>query len=163
MRFAMDPVDPPQVARGKPWPTIAALLFAAAAAAVACPLPSRRFHSWSELWGAALVRVLAVSTAAIVAAWAFSALSPDQSRLETRRIVIGTFLSALWLAPLALLIRENSLWTIALAATFALTVTQSTRVLQPSPVHANAEESLLFSLRRSEEHTSELQSRPHLV
>jgi len=143
----MDPVDPPQVARGKPWPTIAALLFAAAAAAVACPLPSRRFHSWSELWGAALVRVLAVSTAAIVAAWAFSALSPDQSRLETRRIVIGTFLSALWLAPLALLIRENSLWTIALAATFALTVTQSTRVLQPSPVHANAEESLLFSLR----------------
>lgn len=143
----MGQVDPPQVAQAKPWPAIAALLFAAAVAAVACPLPSRRFLSWSELWGAALVRVLAVSTAAIVAGWAFSALISNQSRLESRRIMIGTFLNALWLAPLALSIRENSLWTIALAATFALTVTQSTRFFQPSPVQANPEESLLFSLR----------------
>lgn len=143
----MAQVDPPQVVQAKSWPTIAALLFAAAVATATCRLPSRRFLSWSELWDAAVIRVVAVSMAAIVAAWAFSALIPNQSRLESRRTVIGTFLNALWLAPLALSIREDSLWTIALAATFAVVLTQSIRAFHATTVQANAEESLLSSLR----------------
>ena len=140
MKLAMDQVDQ-TVAQNKSWPTVAALLFAAAVAAATCGLPSRRFLSWSELWGAAVIRVLTVSISAIIAAWAFSALS----QLQSRRIITGTFLNAIWLAPLALLIREHSFWTIAIAAILAVFVTQTIRAFEPSPV--GPEEALLFSLR----------------
>ena len=138
--FAMEQ-DDQAVARDKPWPTVAALLFAAAIAAATCGLPSRRFLSWSELWGAALVRVLGVSVSAIVAAWAFSALS----QLPSRRIIVAAFLNAIWLAPLALLVREHSIWTVAIAAILGVFATQSIGAFGPAP--DNLEESLLFSLR----------------
>jgi hypothetical protein len=127
-------------ARGKPWPTVAALLFAGAIAAATCGLPSRRFLSWSALWGAALVRVVAVSISAIIAAWTFSALS----QLESRRTIVGAFLNAIWLAPLALLVREHSIWAVAIAAILAVFATQSIGAFGPAPAN---EESLLFSLR----------------
>ena len=136
----MEQVDQ-SVARDTPWPTVAALLFAAAVAAATGGLPSRRFLSWSELWGAAVVRVLAVSISAIIAAWAFSALS----QLQSRRIIVGAFLNAIWLAPLALLVREHSMWAVVIAAILAVLATQSIRAFGPAP--ANPEESLLFSLR----------------
>ena len=143
----MAQVEQPDVSRGRLWVEISALTFAGAIAATACRLPSKRFSSWSELWAAALVRMLAVAIASMGAAWAFSALSPNLSRGSSRRVVLETSLNALWLAPLALFIRENSIWAIATAALAAVLATQSLRGFQSSLASAGAEESLLFSLR----------------
>ena len=140
MKFATEQVDQ-AVIRDKPWPAVGAVLFAAAVAAATCGLPSRRFLSWSELWGAAVVRVLAVSISAIIAAWARSALS----QLQSRRIKVAAFLNAIWLAPLALLVREHSIWAVAIAAILAVSATQSIRAFGSGP--EKPEESLLFSLR----------------
>lgn len=147
MRGSISKVEETAVSQPRSWVAMCALAFAAAVAATTCRLPSLRLFSWSELWGAALVRMLAVWIACAGAAWAFSALTPNLSGLQLRRFIVHTSLNAIWLAPLTLLIRENSLWTIAVAALLAVLVTNSLRESQLSIASASPEESLLFSLR----------------
>ena len=141
----MGQVDHTEASRITLWPSILALLFAAGVAATFCRLPSTRLLSWVELWGAALVRMLAVWIACAGAAWVFSIFNPNSSRVDARLVILGTSFTALWLAPLALFIRENSLWTVAIAALLAVLATQAIRGFQAS-VPAGPKESLLFSL-----------------
>lgn len=135
-----------EVSRAKIRVALFGLAFAAIVAAVVCRLPAVRLFSWSELYGAALLRMLEVWIACSGAAWAFSALAPILSGTELRHLIFGISLNALWLAPLALFIRENSLWTLVLPAIVAVLVTLSIRDVQPPPAAGSREESLLFSL-----------------
>lgn len=138
--------DQSQASRTRLWPAILGLLFAAAVAAAVCRPPSTRFLTWAELWGAGLVRMLAVWIACVGAAWACTGLSPTLSRIDSRRLILATSLNALWLTPLALFIREHSMWTVAIAATLAIVVTQSIQAFQASFATPSSKESLLFSL-----------------
>jgi len=141
----MAQADQPEISQAGYWAAIFVLCFADAVAAIFCRLPSIRFFSWSELWSAALVRMLTVALASMAAGWAFYAFNPALREPGSRRLMLETLLNTFWLAPLALFIRENSLWAIAIAAMVAVLVTQSMRGFQrwlPNPG-----ESLLFSLR----------------
>jgi hypothetical protein len=143
----MGPVDPAEVPKARPLPAVGGLLVAGAVAASVCRLPRTYTLSWTEVIGAAVFPIVVVSLASIMAAWTLSALTPDIGKLELRRLVKETWLHALWLAPLAILIRERSLWTVVIAAAFAVVVMQSIRPVQDRSGLVSAEESLLRSLR----------------
>jgi hypothetical protein len=97
-------------------PPVGGLLAAAAVALLACRLPTLHTISWGELLGSAIACVLEVLLACAVTVWGICALSPRSLALDTRRLILRTSLVALWIAPLALLIRENSPWAIVITA-----------------------------------------------
>jgi len=106
-------------------PAIAGLLVAGAVAA-AFPLPPPHHAlSWTEVVGIAVERVLAVSLACVVTVTALSAIRSGPSKIKLHHLAGRASLAAIWLAPLALLIRERSLWTIVIGGVFAVVVTQS--------------------------------------
>ena len=87
--------------------------------------PSTRFLSWGQLLGAAAQRVLMVSLVCVITVSILSAIVSRKSSIESDRVVARMSTASLWLAPLALFIRENSVWTLAIAAVFTVVVTRS--------------------------------------
>jgi hypothetical protein len=81
--------------------------------------------------------------------WGLCAIRPGTTRPDTRRLILRTSLDALWLAPLALFIRENSLWVMVIAALFATGAVKSFRLPRDPSEQSDREEALLLSPRNS--------------
>jgi hypothetical protein len=111
-------------------PPIGGLLVGAVVASLVCRLPFSHSLSLRELIGAAVQRVLEVLLAAAITVWALCAISPQTTNLNTRRLILRTSLDALWLVPLALFLRENSAWAVAMAAVLVASAVKSFRFLQ---------------------------------
>jgi len=113
-------------------PPVGGLLAAGAVAWFACHLPLLHTVSWGELIVSATACVLEVLLASSVTVWAICALSPRAIALDMRRFILRASLPALWIAPLALLIRENSPWTIVIMAVLVASVIKSVRLTPDS-------------------------------
>ena len=144
---SVDPAQTPSLSRINSLAPFIVGLVVAAAVAFSASSPPSHYLSWTELLGSAVERVFFVSLACVMAAAFIFAVTSRTSKLDSS-ILARNSRAAIWLAPLALFIRANSLWTIAIAATFAVIVTPSFRAAEePS---SDPEDSLLFSLRPDE-------------
>ncbi len=122
----MPPVEP--AAAGRPTATtlpIVAGLLVAATFAASVGWPPTHFLSWSQWLGDAAQRVLLVSLVCVITVSILYAIVSRKSSIESDRVVAQMSVASLWLAPLALFIRENSVWTLAIAAVFTVVVTRS--------------------------------------
>jgi len=120
-------------------PRTGGLLAAGIIAFVVCRPPLLHTLSWSEIVSAAVASVLAVFVTSAVTVWVLNAIKIGTSAFDRRRLALRASADALWLAPLALFIRENSAWTIAMAAVLVATATKS--FCQDRPERAQTEES----------------------
>ncbi len=121
-------------------PPAGGLLAAALVASFVSHPPLVHTLSPGEILGFAFENVVAVFLASAAAVWVLCAIRPVTSGLETRRLILRTSLDALWLAPLALFIRQNSLWTMLLAALFVSRAAKSFRSLEDEPEQTAHEE-----------------------
>jgi hypothetical protein len=146
--FRMNAFDPLETSAFKPFPRWlppAGGLFAAGlVAAFVSHLPLVHTLSPGEIIGLAVENVLEVflSSAGVVSI--LCAIRPCPTGLATRRLIVRTALAALWLAPLALFIRENSLWAMVIVALFATQAVKFFRSLQDQPEPTDREESPLL-------------------
>jgi len=111
-------------------PSVGGLLAAGAVAWFACHLPLLHTVSWGELITLATACVLEVLLASSVTVWTICAISPRAIAPDVRRFALRTSLPALWIAPLALLIRENSPWAIVITAALVTSFVRSVRLPQ---------------------------------
>jgi len=128
---------------------VAGLIAAAVTAYIWCPLPSRHVLSWAGLIGSAAERVLLLFLVSAATVWGFRLIRRDKGNVRECRLDLRASLNAAWLAPLALLIRENSAWAMAIAAVLVTSVTKSFRSLQDRPDKIDADEPLVLSLTRN--------------
>ena len=105
-------------------PILAGLLVAATFAA-SVGWPPTRYLSWAQLLGAAAQRVLLVSLVCVITVSILCGIVSRKNRIESDRVVAQMSVASLWLVPLVLFIRENSVWTLAIAAVFTVVVTRS--------------------------------------
>jgi hypothetical protein len=127
-------------------PHIAGLLAAGIVAAFVCRWPLVHSLSPSELIRLAVENVLEVSLTSAVTVWALCAILPRAMGLDARRLIRRTSFAALWLAPFALFVHENSAWATVIAAVLVASLVKSYRLLQDGPV---LEQSLFLSLERT--------------
>jgi len=127
----MNAFEPASTPRPLPrWlPQAAGLLAAAFVAFWVSRWPLFRTLSLGELIGFAVQDVLEVLLASAATVWILCAIQPPSLGLPIRRLVLQTSLDALWLAPFALFIRENSPWAAVIAAVFVASVVKSFRLL----------------------------------
>jgi Ca2+/Na+ antiporter len=139
-------------------PPVGGLLAAAAVALLACRLPTLHTVSWGELIGSAITCVLGVLLASAITVWGICFLSRRSIAFDTRRLVLRTSLIALWIAPLALLIREKSPWAIVITAVLVANFVRLVRFPQDigrsaveefSPQESNPDKSLNFDPNRN--------------
>ncbi len=115
-----------------PWlPPLGGVAIAAVVAAIVCPLPHVYTLSLSEIAYASLKSVAVVSFANAVSVWILGAYRSGVSRRFLRRLVLRTSIDAVWLAPLVLLVQENSAWSLAIAAVLVGGSVRSLNFLQP--------------------------------
>ncbi len=138
------------------WLPPAGGLFAAAVVAFfVCPWPVGHSLTLGALVGIALVSLLEVFLANAVSVWSLSVKPPGTTGLEALRLLPSKSLPTLWLAPLALFVRENSPWAVVIAAVLAASLVESFRTpparteSQRLPVSADG---ALFSLPESSPH-----------
>jgi len=132
------------------WLPPAGGLFAAGlVAAFVSHLPLVHTLSPGEILGVAVENVLEVFLASAAVVWGLCAIRPGTTGPDTRRLILGTSLDALWLAPLAVFIRENSVWVIVIAAVFATRAVKSFRLPQDASELSDREPSLLLSHRNA--------------
>src|SRR5713226_801641 len=115
-------------------PPIGGLLAAGSVASLVYQAPFPHSLSLGELMGSAIERVLGVLLANAVTVWSLCAIAQKMRGAQVRFFVLQTSLNALWLAPLVLLIRENSPWALAITVVFVAGIVKSVRLLQvPGP------------------------------
>jgi len=110
-------------------PSIGGLVAAGIVAYSVCRLPPVHTLSLGEVLGSAVADVLAVFTATAVTVAGLHVVLTGATANGWRSSLRTSF-SALWFAPLALLIRENSLWAMAVSALLVISVAKSFRLLQ---------------------------------
>jgi len=146
--FVMDALDPAQATASssvtKLLPAVAGLLVAAVVAFSAASPPTH-YLSWTGLLTFALQRLFAVSLASVLTVAILCAVLSGGKHLDSHLLLVQTSRAAIWLAPLALLIRANSAWTLLAAAAFAILLTASLRSSAPRAL--DPEDSILLSLR----------------
>jgi hypothetical protein len=125
-------------------PPVGGLLAAGLLVSFVCRLPLVHTLSLGEIAGLAAQDVLEVFLVTAAVVWGLCVFQPQATALATRRFILRTSLDSLWLAPLALFIRENSAWATLIAAVFATKVVQSFRLLQDAPGPADNEKSQLL-------------------
>lgn len=118
----------------------AGLLFSATVACLLCYFPPSNNSSWSGLASLAAGRVLLVLGAFAVTVRGLTAISPEVNRARTLWIVLLTSRAAVWLAPLALLFWQRSLWAAAIAIVFVASLTSAYRSLQDTPTDSYADD-----------------------
>jgi hypothetical protein len=137
----MKPLEPLGISEPRPvtrWlPQFGGLLVAGVVAFLVCRPPLLHTLSWSEIIIASVGSVLAVFAATAVTVWGLYRLL--ETAINTRRLVLRTSLDALWLAPVTFFIRENSAWTIAMAAVLVVAVTKSFGPVQDCSDRGQAE------------------------
>ena len=126
-------------------PSVGGLLAASVVAFFVCRWPQVHSLSVGELLGTAVENLLEVFLANALSVWALCAIRPRPVGLSIRPLILRTSLDALWLAPLALFLRENSPWAAAMAAVLMASIVNSLRSQQDPP---DSEESLLLSSDR---------------
>lgn len=129
-------------------PPIAALLAGGTVASVVCRLPLVHSLSWTALVISSVERALAVFLASSVAAWGSYLILPSTVRLAPPRLILRASLDAVWLAPLALFMRENSAWAMAMATVLVASVAKSFHLIKEWSAQADGSESLVLSLSR---------------
>jgi len=135
-------IRPSEPRSGLKWlPQIGGLLAAGIVSSFACRLPLLHSLSPGEILGSAIACVLEVLSAAAVTVWLLCAIQPQTTALETRRLIQRTSIDALWLAPLALFIRDDSPWAMAMAAVLVASVVKSFRSLHNSSAATDGDES----------------------
>jgi hypothetical protein len=102
---------------------LAGLLVASGVAAIAFPIPYGHTLSWTRLLGLVLEEVFALSIVCVVTIAALSPALLHKDKPEFLRLVQRASVTALWLAPFVLLLRERSLLTLPIAALLAVTLT----------------------------------------
>ena len=125
-------------------PPAVGLLAAGLVAAFVSQLPLVHTLSPGEILGLAIENVFEVFLSSAALVWILCAIGPPTMELYTRRLILRSSLVALWLAPLALFIRENSLWAMVIAAVFATKAVKFFRSLQDQPELTVREESPLL-------------------
>lgn len=118
-------------------------LTVAAVVAFSASTPPIHYPSFTRLLGFALQQVLTVSLSCVLTIAVLSALI-SRAGLDQHSLLIDASRAALWLAPLALLLRANSLWALLAVAAFAVLVTPSLSLLRPAILQPG--DSVLFSL-----------------
>ena len=103
----------------------AGLLVAAFMAAIAFPIPYGHTLSWTRLLGLVLEEVFALSIVCVVTIAALSSALLHKNKAEFLRLVQRASVTALWLAPFLLFLRERSLLTLPIAAILAVALTTS--------------------------------------
>jgi len=121
----------------------AGLLAAVFIAAFVNQLPHVYTLSPGEIFVLSVENVLEILLITAAAVWALCAIRPLPTGLNRRRLILRTSLDAVWLAPLAVLIGENSPWAMVIAAVFVTRVVKSLRLPQDEPGLGKSEESLL--------------------
>jgi hypothetical protein len=146
--FVMDAFTParaiPSSSVAKLLPVVAGLLVAAVVAFSAASPPTH-YLSWTGVLTFALQRLFAVSLGSVLTVAILCAILSRGKHLDSQLLLLQTSRAAIWLAPLALLIRANSVWTLVAVAAFAILLTQSMR--SPGPRDLDPEDSVLLSLR----------------
>ncbi|HEX6824511.1 MAG TPA: hypothetical protein VF123_20800 [Candidatus Sulfotelmatobacter sp.] len=144
----MDAFDPAQATASssvtKLLPALVGLL-AAAAVAFSAASPPTHYLSWTGVLTFALQRLFAVSLASVLTVAILCAIVWRGKHLDSQLLLVQTSRAAIWLAPLALLIRANSAWTLVAVAAFAILLTPSLRLSAPRTL--DPEDSVLLSLR----------------
>ena len=128
-------------------PPIGGLIAAALVAGLVCRLPLVHTLSWGELIGSSVECVLAVFLAGAVGTWGLSAARTGRRETATWRTILGTSLDALWLAPLALFIREGSTWGMAVAVVLVASLARSFYFLRDRDEPGDSGESILLLSR----------------
>jgi hypothetical protein len=131
-------------------PPAGGLLVSGAIACFASSLPLVHSLSFGEAIASAMLRVLAVFIANAVTVLSLCAFQSRTTGIDTRRLIWQTSLVALWLAPLALFIRENSAWAMAAAAVLVFSVAKSFLLLQKQDEESVRGESQFVSVSRGE-------------
>jgi hypothetical protein len=146
--FVMDAFDPAQATASssvtKLLPALAGFLVATIVAFSAASPPTH-YLSWTGVLTFALQRLFAVSLASVLTVAILCAIVSRGNHLDSQLLLVQTSRAAIWLAPLALLIRANSAWTLAAVAAFAILLTPSLRSSGPRTL--DPEDSVLLSLR----------------
>jgi hypothetical protein len=130
-------------------PPITGLLAGGIVSIVVCRLPLVHSLSWTGLVGSAVERAMAVFFASAVAARSAYLIRPATMRLAPPSVILRTAIDTIWLAPLALFIRENSVWAIAMAAIFVASVAKSFYLLRDWSDQDDGNASLVLSLSRN--------------
>lgn len=125
-------------------PPASGLLAALLVATFVSRLPLVHTLSPAEILALAVTNVVEVFLASAAVVWGLSAIRPRPAGVDTRRLILRTSLDALWLAPLALFFRENSVWAMVIAAVFVSRSVKSFRSLQYDMQRTNPEAPLLF-------------------
>jgi len=139
------PAAPVSHARARSLPFLAGFLAASAIAVFMFRLPAGRSLSWPALMGLALEQAFALSLVSAVTAAALAPSLLYKDRLAFAQLIRRASMGALWLAPLALFLRENSGLSVVVAAVLSVTVAKF--LFESRPLTDTGEESLLTSLR----------------
>ena len=129
----------------------AELLPAAAGIAVAgvvafsAAAPPSHYSSWTTLLVFALERIFSVSISCVLTSAILCAIVFRNADLDHHVLLVQASRAAIWFAPVALLIRTNSSWSLLAVAVFAVLVTPSLRIRDGDV--SNPEHSLLSSLQ----------------
>jgi len=146
--FRMNAFDLLETSAPRPFPKwlppAGGLLAAGLVAAFVSHLPLVHTLSPGEILGLAVENVLEVFLSSAAVVWILCAIRQRPTGLDTRCLIRRTSLDAVWLAPLALLIRENSLWAMIMAAVFATKAVRLFRSLQDQPELTDRQESPLL-------------------
>jgi hypothetical protein len=146
--FVMDALDPAQATASssvsKLLPALAGLLVAAVVAFSAASPPTH-YLSWTGVLTFALQRLFAVSLSSVLTVAILCAIVLRGKHLDSHLLLVQTSRVAIWLAPLALLMRANSAWTLAAVTAFSILLTPSLR--SSGPHTHDPENSVLISLR----------------
>jgi hypothetical protein len=143
-------MNPPELAQAPTVSRTAKLLPPAAGIAVAgvvafsAASPPTHYSSWTTLLVFALERIFSVSMSCVLTSAILCAIVFRNAGLDHHVLLVQASRAAIWFAPVALLIRTNSSWTLLAVAVFAVLVTPSLRIGEgdvPNPEH-----SLLSSL-----------------
>src|SRR5579862_3285687 len=117
----------PKPVRG--WlPPAGGLLVAAVVAFFVCPWPVVHSLTPGALIGIALVSLLEVFLANAVTQWTLAARPAGTTELQKPRLIKDAAFCALWLAPLALFVRENSPWAVVIVGVLAASAVESCRI-----------------------------------
>jgi len=113
--------------RPKNFAPYAGLISATLTAISVCQLPVARFSSWGAVLGFAVMLVFLVFLAAFVSHLGFYRRNRTSSREASWNVAARGAVTTLWLAPLVLLVRENSPWALPATAIFVATLGVSLR------------------------------------
>lgn len=125
-------------------PPLAGLLVASVLAFSSASAPSQ-YVSWTGLIGFAVERLLTISLCCVFTVSVLCAIVSRRTDLDQRTLFVQTSRAAVWLVPLALLIRTRSAWALVAVSIFAVLLTPLLR--GPEFPELDLEDSLLSSLR----------------